>query len=102
MRWRNRRSVRFGWSLPASIELDDGQQHERCLIKDISINGARILWPASMDLPDRIVLWIDRGGGIGHRCRVLWRQDDQVGLEFITGATVFTKPKFAWTVPEEE
>lgn len=53
-----------------------------CTIADISISGARLLVPRSDAVPDQFELATDLSGG-SRRCRTVWREDGQIGVEFV-------------------
>lgn len=52
-----------------------------CVVADISDGGVRLCVQA--EVPDEFVLVLKDGGGASHKCRVVWRLDDEIGAEFI-------------------
>lgn len=54
-----------------------------CVIWDISQGGARVAVANPQSIPDEITLLLKRDAMHGTRCRVVWRTDDQIGLEFL-------------------
>jgi hypothetical protein len=54
-----------------------------CVIWDQSAEGARIAAPRSKKLPDTFTLLLSRDGKSRRFCRVAWRSDSQVGIQFI-------------------
>ncbi len=63
-----------------SIDPGDGS-HRNCTIYDISQKGARIALSGKNDIPDEFRLMLGSGGA--HRqCRVVWRTEQQIGIEF--------------------
>jgi hypothetical protein len=54
-----------------------------CVIWDQSSDGARIAAPRSKKLPDTFTLLLSRDGKSRRFCRVAWRSDTQVGIQFI-------------------
>jgi len=64
-----------------SIVCDAGAGARDCLIADISDGGVRLFVQANVS--ENFVLTIKDGSGANHKCRVVWRLDDEVGAEFI-------------------
>ena len=64
-----------------SIIDDAGAGSQECLIADISDGGVRLFTRA--EVPDTFVLVIKDGSDVSHKCRVVWRLDDELGAEFI-------------------
>jgi hypothetical protein len=79
-----RRQPRELVHIAAKINVD-GSLRE-CLILDISINGARVAIEAPKDIPDRISICMTASGFPIHRCRVIWRSDREIGVEFEVAA----------------
>src|ERR1700712_4122618 len=52
-----------------------------CTILDISASGARVAVQAPKDLPDHVLI---RVRGLMRECRVIWRSDCEIGVEFLT------------------
>ena len=59
---------------------DDDDAHP-CTVRDLTINGAGIYAPGLTVVPMRFTLWIDRPRSV-HRCRLIWRQRDFLGVAF--------------------
>jgi PilZ domain-containing protein len=56
-----------------------------CLIRDLSENGARIIFSETVTLPDVLKLYIPQREQT-LRARVQWRRNDELGLAFIEAA----------------
>jgi len=80
MRRDRRKSFRVEWNSPATIY--DVEQHlERpCIVSDFSNGGAKISGVRSRTIPDKFMLRFTQGSGLA--CRVVWRTDDALGVEF--------------------
>lgn len=76
-----RASPRQVVNCPGSIVADAGAASRDCLIADMSDGGVRLFVQA--DVPDNFVLVIKDGSDASHRCRVVWRLDDELGAEFV-------------------
>lgn len=53
-----------------------------CVVADISEGGVRLSVKAPV--PDEFTLVLKDGSNTSRRCRVVWRLDDEVGVEFIS------------------
>jgi hypothetical protein len=56
-----------------------------CTISDISHSGARLLLETEDELPDLFTLLLTRNGVTRRRCRLIWRDGQNVGVEFMVG-----------------
>jgi len=66
---------------PGSIVSEAIAGARDCLIADIADGGVRISTTA--EVPDEFVLLPKDGSGASHKCRVVWRLDDEIGAEFV-------------------
>lgn len=76
-----RKTFRVEWNSPATIL--DGTLTRRCILVNFSNGGARITGLRGDTVPDEFTLRITRGRGRTRKCRVLWRTEDTVGVEFV-------------------
>jgi hypothetical protein len=53
-----------------------------CTVLDISENGGRVRLDAGPPLPDHFELLFTSAGTVRRDCRVVWRQDNYLGVEF--------------------
>jgi hypothetical protein len=72
-----RRTVRYR----AWFALADGTLAE-CVLSDISETGARLTVPDSALVPEKFVLVLSRNSAARRRCKVVWRNPQQVGVRF--------------------
>ena len=72
-----RKTRRFAIRCPASIKADAQSQAQVCIIHDISDGGAKLTFGLRNDVPNNFTLTFSRD------CRVVWRADGQVGVEFL-------------------
>ena len=82
----NRRHPRQPLQYPANIDAGDGLPLRLCWLRDISKSGARIAVHNSDRLPNRFSLLLAKEHqkqGAARRCKVVWRDGNQLGLEFI-------------------
>jgi hypothetical protein len=74
-----RRSVRYtAWIVR------EGEALHGCALFDISETGARIDVEDSDAVPEQFVLLLSGNGKARRRCRVVWRQPNQIGVKFET------------------
>jgi PilZ domain len=72
-----RRTVHY----PAHIHARDGTPPHRCTLFDVSQKGAKLIAQTIDDIPSEFVLLL---GGAYRKCRVVWRKERQMGVQFIT------------------
>lgn len=56
-----------------------------CTIRDLSQSGARLCLASTVGLPDRFSL-LHEGDDASWECRVVWRAERQLGIQFIKRA----------------
>lgn len=59
-----------------------GDEQRGCVLSDISDTGARIDVQTADELPERFTLLLSGNGSPRRKCRVVWRQPTQVGVNF--------------------
>ena len=77
-----RKSFRVDWNASALVYDCNGEWGHPCLIKDLSTGGAKITGVIVENIPNEFMLRISRARG-SRKCRVLWRDADRIGVEFI-------------------
>jgi hypothetical protein len=60
----------------------DGDKLHGCVLSDISDTGARLAVEDSKALPNRFMLLLSGTGSARRRCRVIWREANQIGVAF--------------------
>jgi len=65
--------------LSAFLFTSAGTALGKCVVKDISERGAKLIYSPAGELPDQLVLTmgLDR-----QQCRVMWRHHKEVGVKF--------------------
>lgn len=76
-----RRAQRHVVSGEAQIRSLAGAELGGCRVADISDGGARIVAQGEK-IPDAFLLVFDDLGGAGRECHVVWRLEDELGVEF--------------------
>jgi hypothetical protein len=57
---------------------------ERCTLVNVSETGARLAISDVYDLPESFALHLTRESDGARRCQIIWRQDHEVGVEFLS------------------
>ncbi len=54
-----------------------------CAVLNVSQGGARIAVLASEMVPDEFLLLFSAGSNVSRRCKVAWRNDENIGVIFV-------------------
>lgn len=92
-------------SYPAFIDLGDDQPAVKCALCDASQEGAQLAVADPAALPDEFILALSSDGAARRRCRVTWRAEDCIGVQFLKdvnkkGARAIQRP-VANVAPEQ-
>jgi hypothetical protein len=85
MRGERRKNFRVEWNSPATIHDPERHMLRPCILSNFSNTGAKITGVRAITIPDEFMLCITPGRT--RKCRVLWRSDDTLGVEFGDGLT---------------
>jgi hypothetical protein len=66
--------------MPALLFTGAGTLLGKCMVKDISERGAKLVYTNKEELPDQILLTIGRDRRYG---RTMWRRGEEVGIQFV-------------------
>jgi hypothetical protein len=80
-----RKHVRRPVHIAAKINV--GQSLRDGTVLDISDSGARIAVKTSREVPDKVVICMTPRGSPIRPCRVIWRSDTEIGVEFLDTST---------------
>ncbi len=96
-----RRSHRQSLKYPAKIDVGDGKPPRSCVMTDVSATGARVIVDAPDQIPDRFSLLLAAEHGTQRRCKVVWREANELGLEFMKFPVVKpgSRPRAAFKDP---
>ena len=78
-----RRNLRRTVSYPAFLDLGDGLPARECTLCDASQEGAQLAVADPDSLPNEFILALSADGAARRRCRVMWRTEKQIGVEFL-------------------
>jgi hypothetical protein len=78
----SRRSPRVRTFLQARVSYGDGAISTACTVNQLSDVGARINIAGTFSLPDTFEIVIPQRG-ISRRVKLVWRKDDQAGVDFV-------------------
>jgi hypothetical protein len=79
-----RRAARVRTFLQARISYGDGAISTQCTVNQLSQSGARLTLPSTIALPDVFGLSIPQKG-ISSLAKLVWRNEDQAGIDFLSG-----------------
>ena len=80
-RRRQRAAERVSAYRFARLVLPDKSQ-VKCIVKDISVNGAKVIIEGNFEIPQRVTLKIDQTGQT-KIAGVVWQDETEVGLAFV-------------------
>jgi hypothetical protein len=95
MRREQRKNFRAEWNSAATIFY--GEWVRPCILSSLSIGGARITGVRAYTFPGEFMLRVPPHGRI-HKCQLLWRTDDTLGVRFIERDIGIASPIEARTV----
>jgi PilZ domain len=53
-----------------------------CQLKNISATGAKLVMDENVELPPTFLLSFSLDGVVRRRCSVIWRREEQAGIQF--------------------
>ena len=95
-----RKHFRVEWNSPATIYNLDRHLERPCILSDFSNGGAKITGVRVSTIPDEFLLRFSHGHVRTRKCRVIWRTDDTLGIEFTDPIKRAAKPNLKQTVRE--
>ena len=69
---------RIGWLIRAR-----GEQIRECTVWDESDTGMRLVVSRPEEIPDTFYVYTQLDSASRRHCRVVWRADQQIGVEFL-------------------
>ena len=86
-----RKSFRVEWNSPAKIYDCHDRFARSCVVSNFSNGGAKIVGVEPATLPDEFILRITPHSP-AHKCHVMWRSKDGVGVEFVDHPKATAEP----------
>lgn len=77
-----RKSVRRPLNILVQIDAGEGSPLRDCTIVDISDMGARLAIEHPESVPDHFTMLLTTRGIPCRKCRLVWRRDEHIGVEF--------------------
>jgi hypothetical protein len=68
---------------PVTVLGRDGSLIADCVLRDISVGGARLQFEAIIDIPHELCLRMPRGGKVHRHCEIVWQQRNEMGVRFV-------------------
>jgi len=76
-----RRGSRHRTFKSGKIVVHAGRSVFDCTVRNLSTNGALLVVTSLAGIPEKFDLVLDASGA-HHACRVMWRGEDRIGVEF--------------------
>jgi PilZ domain len=86
MRKEARKSDRRVFRKPAAILNADGSLFGMCTMLDVSVTGAKVKLEGATEAPNEFILLLSKDGKVRRRCKVLWRKETEIGVQFVIGS----------------
>jgi PilZ domain len=85
-RRRKRERVEFQKGFDVNIMGIDGTWRRTCILKDVSVSGARLIMQGSIQglILKEFFLLLSSSGLAYRRCELVWVNGDQIGVNFLT------------------
>jgi hypothetical protein len=81
-----RKHRRIAISYPATVLRRDGTLVADCLLRDISVGGARLQFEIMASVPRELSLRMPRGGKVHRHCEIVWQIRNEMGVRFVEAA----------------
>ncbi len=81
-----RRAHRQRTYLGGQVEFHQRCPRLECLVRNMSQNGARLIFPRPVAIPDQFELTIQQTGD-SRRARIVWRVEKEAGVAFLAAET---------------
>jgi hypothetical protein len=81
----------FEWNSTAKIYAEEGRLALQCVVSNFSNGGAKIVAIEPQTIPNEFMLRISPHGR-PHRCQVVWRSKDALGVQFVEADQVSVAP----------
>ena len=82
MTFRRRQDPRSKIDRPAWISVDDALPLRKCTLIDLSDGGAKLALEGIAQIPNKFSLWLSRDGYPRYLCRIVWSDQNTMGIEF--------------------
>jgi hypothetical protein len=83
--WGRRKSLRRHFGYPGQLHFEGGVPPQACTIIDMSETGAQLQVPPDVAVPGEFALLIGGNSHVRRQCKLVWRTDNRVGVEFRVG-----------------
>jgi hypothetical protein len=83
---RKRKHARQAINAVGYLYTNDGWPIGECVVRDISVEGAKFVHKITDELPGELILALSKDGHVRRSCELVWRKDDQVGVRFVQPA----------------
>jgi hypothetical protein len=87
-----RRSQRKAIGRRAWIDRADGSPLMQCALGNMSDTGAKLVFAEPAQLPDEFVLRLSVDGRVARKCRLAWKDDKYIGVQFTAKLVTSASP----------
>jgi hypothetical protein len=94
-----RKTTRRALRYPAMIERDDESALLKCELYDASQEGAHLHIDDPKAVPDEFTLLLGYDGSARRRCKVKWRTESEIGVEFKKMPQAAARPRTKTACP---
>ena len=77
-----RQHSRVEWIDSGTIDLGNGMPPRPCVVNNLSNGGAKLSGVNAETLPDEFTLCLTAARTSARKCRVIWREKHELGVEF--------------------
>jgi hypothetical protein len=77
-----RQQLRVEWVDSGTIDFGNGMPRRPCMVSNLSNGGAKLSGLAAATLPDEFTLYLTSSRNSARKCRVIWRERHELGVEF--------------------
>jgi PilZ domain-containing protein len=68
----------------AGAILSDGSILSKCTVLDVSSSGAKIALQTPIEVPEKFILLMSKGGKVRRQCQVVRRSETEIGVQFVS------------------
>jgi hypothetical protein len=77
-----RQHPRVEWIDSGTIDVGNGLPHRPCMVSNLSNGGAMLSGLEAATLPNEFTLCLTASQNSARKCRVIWREKHELGVEF--------------------
>jgi hypothetical protein len=79
---QHRHHLRVEWAASGTIDVGNGHPRRDCVIRNLFKCGAKLRGVDTGTVPNEFTLHLVGTADSAHKCRVIWRSEHELGVEF--------------------